>query len=161
MLIHYQDLSLIRENHTKEILVLVGGCYDLLHLGHILFLQKCKSYGDVLVVATSSDKRIRERKGVSRPIIREKDRVRLLASLSDVNYALIAPEPEESLLPPTVRILDTLKPNIFATSDTRLDEYSEELQKKGIRVVYVEPARKPSTTKIIQRILDRYLGELL
>ncbi|NCU41745.1 MAG: hypothetical protein EOM19_03410 [Candidatus Moranbacteria bacterium] len=159
MLIHHEDLSLIRENHAKEILVLVGGCYDLLHLGHILFLQKCKSYGDVLVVATSSDKRIRERKGISRPIIREKDRVRVLASLSDIDYALIAPEPKKFLPPPTVRILDALKPDIFATSDTRLDEYSEELAKKGTRVLYVEPARKPSTTKIIQRILNRYQGE--
>lgn len=160
MLIHYQDLSLIRENHKKEILVLVGGCYDLLHLGHILFLQKCKSYGDVLIVATSSDKRIRERKGISRPIIPQKDRVRVLASLLDVDYAFVAPEPEKFLPPPTVRILDILKPDIFATSDTRLDEYSEELAKKGIRVVYVEPSRKPSTTKIIQRILHRYQGEL-
>jgi rfaE bifunctional protein nucleotidyltransferase chain/domain len=159
MLIHYEDLSLIRENHSKESLVLVGGCYDLFHLGHVLFLQKCKSYGDILVVATSSDKRIRERKGISRPIIREKDRVRVLASLSDVNYALIAPEPEKFFPPPTVRILDALKPDIFTTSDTRLGEYSEELQKKGIRVVYVEPARKPSTTKIIQRILNRYQRE--
>ena len=73
-----------------------------------------------------------------------------------VDYALIAPDPEEGSDPPTVRLLKALHPNVFATADERHSDYQESLHKQGIRVCYVEPVRMTSTTQIIQVILQRY-----
>lgn len=61
MIITFAELEKIRKKHRTETIVLVGDCYNLLHIGHLKFLEKCKRLGGILVVSTSSDTRIRER----------------------------------------------------------------------------------------------------
>lgn len=152
MVIRFSDLGKVRLCHAHSAIVLVGGCYDLLHVGHIAFLEQCHTLGDVLVVVVSSDIRVRERKGANRPIISEADRVTMLAALSVVDYALVAPNPTPAQNVPTVRVIHALKPDTFVTSDERFHEYSESLKRIGTQVKYVPRLPLTSTTDIIKRI---------
>jgi len=77
------------ERDNKKI-VLAGGSFDLLHVGHVRFLQRCKELGDDLVVALMSDANIRERKGHSRPIMSEQDRAEILSHLGSVDYVFVS-----------------------------------------------------------------------
>jgi rfaE bifunctional protein nucleotidyltransferase chain/domain len=153
MIVNYSDLSKLREGCSNSKIVLVGGCYDLLHVGHVAYLEQCRALGDILVVAASADDRIRQRKGSLRPVISQSDRVRMLASLKCVDYAVAAPTlTTASNKIPTVMVINELLPNIFATSDERFEEYSESLLQQGINTVFVPEIRLTSTTAIIKRI---------
>lgn len=66
--------------------VFTNGCFDLLHYGHAKYLQDAKSKGDILVVALNSDASVKKIKGKMRPIVNEKDRLRLIAALESVDY---------------------------------------------------------------------------
>lgn len=156
MLVEFDALNHLRHFHSSSVIVLVGGCYDLIHCGHVQFLEKCRGLGDILVVAVSTDKRVKQRKGYRRPIIGQDDRAFMLSSLKCVSYALIAPEPVVGQPPPTVAIIDSLQPDIFATNDGRSDEYAKGLEFKGTRVINVPPVPWTSTTALIDRIVGRY-----
>lgn len=156
MFLNIQDLPHIRQRHGNERIVLVGGCYDLLHLGHMTFLEECRKLGDILVVVASSDIRVRERKGRARPILGQEMRAMMLAELSCVSYALVAPDPDPGLPPPTVRVINILKPDIFATTDSRFESFIHGLQLRGVRTVLLQPTNLITTTDIINRIRSRY-----
>lgn len=78
------------KNMGKSI-VLVGGCFDILHIGHIRFLEEAKKFGDILVVLLESDKRVRKLKGNNRPFFNQKERSCVLSALSVVNYVISLP----------------------------------------------------------------------
>ncbi len=71
--------------------VLVGGCFDLLHPGHVAFLEKAKKAGDTLVVFLESDQKVRELNGISRPVQTQIDRAKVLSALRAVDYVVILP----------------------------------------------------------------------
>ena len=76
----------------KKKIVFTNGCFDLLHIGHIRYLQQAKSHGDILVVGINSDFGVSALKGPTRPIQNEKDRAEILASLEYVNFTTIFDE---------------------------------------------------------------------
>ncbi|MDP3804658.1 MAG: D-glycero-beta-D-manno-heptose 1-phosphate adenylyltransferase [Candidatus Omnitrophota bacterium] len=78
-------------------IVFTNGCFDILHVGHVTYLEKARSLGDILVVGLNSDRSVREIKGRGRPINKERDRAKILAGLSFVDYVTIFDEetPEE------------------------------------------------------------------
>lgn len=155
MLVQFAELQRIRFLHKKQSIVMVGGCYDLLHVGHVAYLERCRELGDILVVATSSDERIQERKGASRPIIPEANRAQMLSALACVDYALVAPRVRTAPTVPTVMVIEELRPQIFATSDVRFHEYETTLAAAGTKVIYMPEIRLTSTTEIIERIRNR------
>lgn len=75
----------------KKSLVLVGGCFDILHPGHTVFLEKSKKTGDRLVVLLESDQKVRLLKGKNRPIYTQKDRAKLLLALKSVDFVILLP----------------------------------------------------------------------
>lgn len=152
MVISFDDLGNIRSKHARDRIVFCGGCFDLLHIGHVRYLERCRILGDVLIVAVSSDKRVRERKGDDRPVIGENDRADMLASLKCVDYALVASGVENGNVPPTIRIIRALKPDVFASSDERMRLYVEGMIKSGTEARHVPENRLESTTAIIGRI---------
>lgn len=117
MIISLDDLAGIRERAEGKRLVLTSGTFDLLHVGHLNYLEAVRRYGDVVVVLLSSDARVKARKGHSRPIIPEADRARLLDALKVVDHVLIDP----SLLAPDMtdplhaEILQMLQPDVYVT----------------------------------------------
>jgi rfaE bifunctional protein nucleotidyltransferase chain/domain len=88
--------------------VMANGCFDLLHVGHVRYLQSAKQLGDILVVAINSDQSVRQLKGRGRPILNEKERALLIGSLACVDYVVIFNECNVK------KVLQTLKPAIHA-----------------------------------------------
>jgi len=88
--------------------VMANGCFDLLHVGHVRYLQAARALGDVLVVAINSDQSVRQLKGPGRPILDEKERALLIGSLACVDYVVIFNGLNVS------KVLQTLKPSIHA-----------------------------------------------
>ena len=91
MIISLDDLASIRERHLGQKIALTSGTFDLLHVGHLDYLEKVKQHGEIVVVLLSGDARVKARKGPSRPIISERERARILDSLKVVDYVFIDP----------------------------------------------------------------------
>ena len=85
-----EKVKRLKEQNRK--IVFTNGCFDILHLGHIKYLQKAKSFGDVLIVGVNSDSSVKRLKGESRPINPEYDRAYLLGALESVDYVIIFEE---------------------------------------------------------------------
>jgi D-beta-D-heptose 7-phosphate kinase/D-beta-D-heptose 1-phosphate adenosyltransferase len=133
--------------------VFTNGCFDLLHVGHVRYLESARSQGDLLVVAVNSDRSVKQIKGSLRPIVPEAERCELVAALHCVDYVCVFDTPDP--LP----LIELLQPNILVKgADWPLDKTvgAAEVQKAGGTVVHVQLVPDASTTKIIERILDRF-----
>lgn len=82
----------ISQIRKEKKIVFTNGCFDLLHIGHVRYLQQARSHGDILVVGINSDASVRALKGPSRPIQNENDRAEILAGLECVSYTTIFSE---------------------------------------------------------------------
>ncbi len=83
--------SLIKDLQGKGSKVLVGGCFDVLHPGHVIFLEKAKKAGNYLIVLLESDQKVKALKGVSRPVHSQKERAQVLSALSFIDYIVLLP----------------------------------------------------------------------
>ena len=95
-------------------IVLVGGCFDLVHLGHLIFLQKAKSIGDTLIVLLESDQTIRRLKGSNRPINSQSNRAKFLTYLKSVDFVVLLPEFKTNQQ--YQDLVNQLKPDIIAVT---------------------------------------------
>ena len=77
---------------TNKKIVFTNGCFDLLHIGHITYLEEAKKLGDILVVGINSDKSVKKLKGPDRPIQNENDRSQILAALKSVDHTILFSE---------------------------------------------------------------------
>lgn len=146
------SLSLSLKKKGKSI-VLAGGCFDILHLGHIKFLELAKKQGDFLFVLLESDKTVRELKGRGRPINRQADRAIVLASLIHVDYVVLMPRISKN--GQYDAIIRALNPNVLATTENEAVNQHLERQAKKInaKVVYVtKRIKSKSTTKFANLI---------
>jgi D-beta-D-heptose 7-phosphate kinase/D-beta-D-heptose 1-phosphate adenosyltransferase len=98
---------LARLRRRGKRVVFTNGCFDLIHPGHIRYLERARRMGDVLVVGINSDASVRRIKGRSRPVIPERERAEVLAALGCVDYVTIFPEPDP------LAIIQTLQPDIL------------------------------------------------
>lgn len=132
-------LSLLSRRLKKEgkAIVLVGGCFDILHPGHIIFLQKAKEEGDVLVVLLENDQRVKQLKGLARPVHNQKQRAFVLSALKCVDYAVMLPfmDQEEEY----DRVIDKIKPDVIATTSGDKTNYYKKRSaaKVGAQLKYV------------------------
>ena len=94
MLVQRKDLdNLIKTLRTQgKTIVTTNGCFDILHVGHVRYLEKTKNFADVLIVALNSDKSVRSIKGEGRPINNENDRAEVLSALRSVDYVVLFDE---------------------------------------------------------------------
>ncbi len=134
-----------------ERIVLANGCFDLLHAGHIRYLQGARAEGDVLLVGVNSDAGARELKGPGRPILDEKGRAALVASLSCVDYVVLFSESNvESLL-------RELRPGVHAKgTDYTLETVPERetSAQLGIRVAIVGDPKNHSSRDLFASIRE-------
>ncbi len=140
-----------------KVVVTTNGCFDVLHLGHLRYLQVARQLGDLLVVAINSDSSVRELKGVNRPLVPETERAEMLAGLECVDYVVIFPE----LTP--VKVLADLKPIIHVKGGNyELEELVERkvVEANGGKVVIGLNVPGKSTTNIIDLIIERYGNSL-
>lgn len=103
----------IKEKGKK--IVVAGGCFDILHVGHVRFLQNAKKQGDVLFVLLESDENVRKLKGKDRPINSQKDRAEILSSLKPVDYVILLNRMKSDKN--YDKLIACLKPDILATTE--------------------------------------------
>lgn len=101
-------------HQQKQKIVLVGGCFDLVHLGHLIFLQKAKTKGNTLIVLLESDQTIRRLKGPNRPINSQINRAKFLTYLKPVDFIILLPEFKTNQQ--YRDLVNQLKPDIIAVT---------------------------------------------
>lgn len=130
--------------------VLVGGFFDLYHLGHLRMFQKAKEQGDYLVVYVASDKETKEIKGDTRPVIPGKERAELLRSVSCIDEVLYSEEFVEM-----ETIIDLVNPSVYILNKGSKAREEKLCKERGIKVVKLGRSIPPSgldTTKIIKKV---------
>ncbi|MDL1955785.1 MAG: D-glycero-beta-D-manno-heptose 1-phosphate adenylyltransferase [Candidatus Desulfofervidus auxilii] len=133
--------------------VFTNGCFDLLHIGHIRYLQAAKNYGDKLIVAINSDRSVREIKGERRPIISENERAEIVAALACVDRVVIFDEPTP------LSLINFLQPDVLVKGTDWPEEKivgREVVLDKGGKIIRIPIVEGISTTEIIKKILKRY-----
>lgn len=139
-------LKLKSQNKT---IVTTNGVFDILHIGHIRYLQKAKKLGDILIVGLNSDASVKRLKGTKRPINNQNDRAEVLSALECVDYVLIFNEDTP------IEWLSEIKPNIHVKGgDYDMGKIIEKeiVEKNGGKIVILPKVPEVSTTDIIERI---------
>ena len=130
-------------------IVTTNGCFDILHVGHIRYLQKTKTFADYSIVLLNSDISVKKIKGENRPINSELDRAEVLDSLKFVDYVVLFDEESPKFL------LDEIKPDVYTKgADYTLETLPERdvVLENNIRVEFIEFVEGKSTTNLINRI---------
>lgn len=141
-----------RVTHDREAgltVALANGCFDLLHVGHVRYLQAARREADRLVVAINDDSSVRDLKGPNRPILNAQDRAEIVAALRGVDYVLIFGEPTVTSL------LELLKPDVHCKgTDYTTDSVPERdtVCAYGGRIAIVGDPKDHSTRDLLSRI---------
>ncbi|MCE9594677.1 MAG: adenylyltransferase/cytidyltransferase family protein [Planctomycetes bacterium] len=141
------ELARLRANGARRI-VLANGCFDLVHVGHVRYLEDAKSRGDVLVVALNTDASVRELKGPSRPLASLAERAELVAALRCVDYVTSF---GERTLEATLRVL---RPDVHAKgSDYTIDSVPEAAIDRELRIeiAICGDAKDHSSSELLRR----------
>ena len=145
--------KLAAERAAGKRIVLANGCFDLLHVGHVRYLQGAAREGDVLVVGVNGDETVRELKGAGRPILDEQGRAELVAALEAVDCVVVFHEPTVGGL------LEALRPDVHCKgTDYTEDSVPErELSRRlGIETRIVGDPKDHSTRDLLGTILERF-----
>jgi rfaE bifunctional protein nucleotidyltransferase chain/domain len=132
-------------------LVVTNGCFDVLHLGHVTYLQQARDQGDALLVGVTSDAGVRSLKGPGRPLNNESDRAGVLAALESVNAVLIFSELDARAF------LQEVQPDIYVkggdyTIDTINQDERRLLEQMGVKIVLLGGVPGKSTSALVQKI---------
>jgi rfaE bifunctional protein nucleotidyltransferase chain/domain len=138
-----------RLSSTGKKLVFTNGVFDILHVGHVRYLQQARALGDALVVAINSDRSVRELKGAGRPLVNDSDRAEVLAALKSVDYVIIFDD-----VSPRSLIAELLPDVLVKGGDYALDQIHgrEEVEAAGGRVLSLPFVEGASTSEIIERM---------
>jgi rfaE bifunctional protein nucleotidyltransferase chain/domain len=129
--------------------VLTNGCFDVLHAGHVRYLQGARELGDVLIVAVNSDEQVKKLKGEGRPLLSEFERAELIASLEAVDLVTIFNEPT------VTELLLALRPDVHAKGTDYTEETVPErdvVRSYGGRVAIVGDSKNHSTSEILRNV---------
>lgn len=118
----WEDLKAIEDKARAEgkKIVFTNGCFDILHVGHLRYLQEAKKLGDIFIVAVNSDSSVKELKGPTRPINNENDRMEMLAGLQCVDYVTMFTEKT------AINVVNYFKPDIYVKGgDIKMGKFAE------------------------------------
>lgn len=145
-------IKVLRDNNLR--VVLTQGVWDLIHEGHAQYLQKAKQLGDVLIVGVDTDEVVKHRKGPTRPIVPEQERVKMISHLKHVDLIVMKESKTDH-----GKLIRDIKPDVLVISETTqsnkegksfLDEVCEEHSKFCKEIVNLEPQSTTSTTARIR-----------
>jgi len=158
-IINLNKASNIRKDNPKKKIAFISGCFDILHSGHAIMINRAKELADILVVGVGKDNVVRKLKGDSRPINNENDRIFLIAAMADVDYTLFNQDRLEDNEIDFRETLEELKPDIFVINDdnTRLQLNKKICDEHGIKCVVlkrlnVKGLSFKSTTDILKQL---------
>ncbi|MBD3287512.1 D-glycero-beta-D-manno-heptose 1-phosphate adenylyltransferase [candidate division KSB1 bacterium] len=152
-LVTVDELSGLITSHREqnEKIVWTNGCFDILHVGHVEYLEGAKKLGDYLVVGLNSDHSTRALKGAGRPIFSEVARSKVLSAVQYIDYVLIFDEPSP------LKMLEFLKPDFYVKGgDYDIDTIDQQerrcVEGYGGKIVILPLVKGASTTEIIEKI---------
>ena len=134
---------------SGKVVIFTNGCFDLLHVGHVRYLQQARKRGDCLVVAVNSDRSVEQIKGSGRPIIPDNERAEVLAALSCVDWVTIFDEPDPLVL------IKLLRPDVLIKGADWPEEKiigAKEVKEAGGKVLTIPLEAGISTSDIFERI---------
>jgi D-glycero-beta-D-manno-heptose 1-phosphate adenylyltransferase len=135
----------------KGRIVFTNGCFDIIHAGHVKYLEKAKALGDVLIVGVNSDSSVKKIKGPKRPIVRQADRAAIVAALKPVDYVSIF----NGSTP--IKLIKAIKPDVLVKgADWRLSSIAggDFVKSYGGKVKAVSLVKGRSTSNLISKIAD-------
>ena len=143
-------IKIVRDGQAQgKTYAATNGCFDILHVGHVRYLQKSKSFADYLIVMLNSDSSVKAIKGEDRPINNESDRAELLSALSCVDYVVLFEEKSPA------KLLGDIKPDVYTKgADYTLETLPERdvVLKNNIKTEFIEFVQGKSTTNVINKI---------
>ncbi|HXI09987.1 MAG TPA: D-glycero-beta-D-manno-heptose 1-phosphate adenylyltransferase [Thermodesulfobacteriota bacterium] len=143
-----EDLKTARKRGKK--VVFTNGCFDIIHAGHVRYLKKARSLGDMLVVGLNSDSSVKAIKGESRPIVPQNERAEVLSALSSVDRVVIFNETTPE------KLIKAIRPDILAKgADWAAKDIvgADIVRENGGKVSRITLVKGRSTTNIIKKIL--------
>ena len=147
-------LRVIKNLKTRgKRIVFTNGCFDLLHIGHIRYLEKARTLGDILVVGVNSDSSVRILKGPKRPILPAKERAEILSGLGCVDYITIFNEQDP------LKLITSLHPHVLVKGGDWTKEQivgGDVVERSGGKVVIIPFVKGTSTSNLIGTILKKY-----
>lgn len=138
-------------HQSGKTVVVTNGCFDILHVGHVRYLQKTKSFADYMIVLLNSDKSVRSIKGLTRPINNEQDRAEVLNALACVDYVVMFDEDSPA------NLIDEIKPDVYTKgADYTMETLPEAdiMRKNNIKVEFIEFVAGKSTTNTINKMKE-------
>ena len=146
-------IEIVRQGQINGVTyVVTNGCFDILHVGHVRYLQKTKQYGDKLIVMLNSDLSVKSIKGDSRPINCEADRAEILSALSCVDYVVLFDEKSPA------KLLEDIKPDTYTKgADYTIETLPERdvILRNNIKVEFIDFVEGKSTTNVIKKINEK------
>jgi len=130
-------------------IVFANGCFDVLHVGHVRYLEAAKALGNVLVVAVNSDEQVRKQKGAGRPLMPQDQRAEIVAALDAVDFVIIFEEPT------VAELLLALKPDIHAKGTDYTEDTVPErdvVRSYGGRVAIAGDPKEHSSSEMIEKV---------
>ena len=146
-----KKLESIRQDGKR--IVFTNGCFDILHIGHVRYLQGAKAEGDILVIGLNSDRSVHIIKGEKRPVISEQQRAEVLASVGLVDYIILFGEPDPH------KLITAIAPDVLVKGADWAEELivgADVVKAGGGRVVRVPVVADVSTSQIIEDIVRKY-----
>lgn len=149
------QLKKIAQNlkRRRKKIVFTNGCFDILHFGHIKYLEQAKQKGDILIVGLNSDRSVRKIKGKARPLTKQKQRAHILSALTFIDFIVIFNEKTP------YRLINELRPNILVKGgDWSKDKIvgRDIVRKYNGKVITLPYVRGFSTAGLIKKILRQY-----
>jgi len=128
-IVNLRELTTFLPKKSPGRIVLTGGCFDILHIGHVRFLSEAKEMGDYLVVLLESDKNVKKLKGESRPVFIQKERAEMLSALGSVDLIVLLPMIENDS--DYLNLVTKIKPDVIAVTEN--DPHIEKKRVAGKR----------------------------
>ncbi len=158
-ILHRDELATLVHHRQRagERAVFTNGCFDLLHLGHVRYLQEARSLGDFLILGLNSDASTRQLKGMGRPLVPEMERAEILASLTCIDYVTIFSEPTANALVHLLQPAIYVKGGDYAGAQGNLPDLSRLPEAKVVQeydgtVKLIPYVPQHSTTELIEAI---------
>ena len=151
MLVNREDIKALVDiiHNSGKTVVCTNGCFDILHVGHVKYLEATKAFADFSIVLLNSDKSVKSIKGPTRPINNENDRAELLSALKCVDYVVLFDEDSPR------NLLDEIKPDVYTKgADYTMETLPEAdiMRKNGTRVEFIKFVEGKSTTNVIRKM---------
>jgi rfaE bifunctional protein nucleotidyltransferase chain/domain len=154
-IVTWEELKKVAELQRKEgkTIVFTNGCFDILHVGHVQYLQKARKMGDLLILGLNSDASVRAIKGEKRPLVPQAERAEVVAALTTVDYVTLFDETTP------LRLIKFLRPDCLVKGGDWKEASvvgCDLVRSWGGRVVIIPLTEGASTTNIVEKILRAY-----